>query len=227
MTTKNALYFEELGDDFNRFISEYDTAQRIRWIVASVSEFETLGCSQILEVGCGTGRITEALTRAGYSVLPTDISPVLTEQVSRRLGLEGKSQDATSLDFEDSSFKCVVSSECIEHTSHPKTAVREMLRVLEPGGVLILTTPNKIWYPVVWATARLAVRRFKGPENFMSRRELRAVARGSGAIIRSHDGLHLLPWQIPGAKKILPIIDTHAQFLRAVMINQCIVVEKR
>jgi 2-polyprenyl-3-methyl-5-hydroxy-6-metoxy-1,4-benzoquinol methylase len=50
--------------------------------------------------------------------------------------------DIQNIDVDDSSFDVVVSCETIEHVERPRHAIRELARVLAPGGTLFLTTPN-------------------------------------------------------------------------------------
>src|SRR5262249_53780621 len=51
-------------------------------------------------------------------------------------------QDIQRLTFQDATFDTVISCETIEHVPDPKGAVRELARVLKPGGSLVLTCPN-------------------------------------------------------------------------------------
>lgn len=53
------------------------------------------------------------------------------------------------LPFKDGSIKCIVLSGVIENLEHPLKALREINRVLRPGGVLIMETPNPYFFPVI------------------------------------------------------------------------------
>jgi ubiquinone/menaquinone biosynthesis C-methylase UbiE len=119
----------------------------------------------------------------------------------------------------DSAFDVVVSSECIEHTADPYEAIAEMYRVLRPGGMLILTTPNKLWYPVLLVARKLCLRKFSGPECWTwpheTRRRLEAL--GFRNVVLS--GCHLFPWQLPLARIVLPYLDRIGCILYPIMIN--------
>jgi SAM-dependent methyltransferase len=122
-------------------------------------------------------------------------------------------------------FDLVVSSECIEHTPDPSLAIQQMLRVLRPGGLLAVSTPNVVWQPVVRAATRLGLRPFDGLENFTSWRGMRAAIRAGGGLIRRERGLHLFPFQL-GLHRLSRFADARLQVARGVMINICVLAEK-
>ena len=66
-------------------------------------------------------------------------------ELSRRNGIEGivwQVANIEALPHPEATFDTVISCETIEHVPHPRRAIREMSRVLRPGGRLFLTTPN-------------------------------------------------------------------------------------
>jgi ubiquinone/menaquinone biosynthesis C-methylase UbiE len=220
---KDELYYESIGDDFDNFMSDFDVDQRARLILEML---DGVTSSNALEVGCGTGAITSKYRPLVSKLLVTDISEKLATKTASKNNCEGEGADATKLPYEDQSFDLVVSSECVEHSPNPALAVSEMCRVLAPGGWLIFTTPNKLWYPVVKLSQFLKLRKFQGNEIFLSRREARKVLEEAGLVISQHRGCHLLPWQIPGIKPVLKMIDIHMGYLAPLMINQAISAQK-
>ena len=74
--------------------------------------------------------------------------------------------DAAALPFRSASFDVVISSECIEHTARPEASVAEMLRVLRPGGLLVLTCPNSVWRWSVAVANALHLRAYQGLEHW-------------------------------------------------------------
>ena len=131
------------------------------------------------------------------------------------------------LPFETGSVDFVVSSECIEHTRDPRQAVREMLRVLRPGGVLFLTTPNLLWRWSVGLAELLRIRRFEGIENWLSRPALRRAIVESGGEIIGTAGLHILPFQLTPLLPVIRLVNERGQWLKPLMINQCWIAQKR
>jgi len=99
----------------------------------------------VLEVGCGTGFFTLNLKLAGVieRAHVTDISPGMVEAARRNaaaLGfeIEGRPADAERLPYDDDTFDLVIGHAVIHHIPDVELAFREMLRVLRPGGRLVI-----------------------------------------------------------------------------------------
>ena len=99
-----------------------------------------LGASaRILDAPCGAGRLTAALRARGCDARGADIEPgaaTLIGDSFERVDL------AQPWPWPDASFDAVLSVEGIEHLESPFAYLREIHRVLKPGGTLVLTTPN-------------------------------------------------------------------------------------
>ncbi len=72
--------------------------------------------------------------------------------------------DALALPFEEAHFNCILASECMEHLANPFLFVRELARILKPGGTVILTVPfmyhhhpdpDDYWRPTATSLERL------------------------------------------------------------------------
>ena len=123
------------------------------WAVAE--SLRRLGARNVLEVGCGMGYLTYALSRAGYNARGIDISEAAVRAATARYGnlYTAVSAEAFAADG-DARFDAVVMTEVIEHLEHPLDVIAGALRLLNPGGHLILTTPNRSYFPPGerWAT---------------------------------------------------------------------------
>lgn len=214
---KSELYFEEIGDDFNAFMSTYDVSRRTCLIQSFLDTAKP--CGNALEVGCGTGAITPVLLERGLNITVGDISSKLAEETASRFNLKGIGCDALNIPLPDRSQGLVVSSEVIEHVPDPRRALREMARVVADGGYLVVTSPNKLWYPLLWLAQKCGVRKFAGNEIWLWPHEARNIIAAEGLRIVELRGCHLLPWQVPGAKKILPFFDSLGKYLWPLMIN--------
>lgn len=95
---------------------------------------------RVLDVGCGVGHSYEAL--APRETVGVDVDPACLVGQAR----ETLVADMRRLPIEDSSFAAVLAVQSIEHVRDADRAVSEMARVLQPGGVAVLVTPNRLTF---------------------------------------------------------------------------------
>src|SRR5947207_4268274 len=100
----------------------------------------------VLNLGSGPFFELENLADAGRRFTLCDIDPRAIELARQRYATRLAGADVLEpggpLPYADGRFDAVVSMDVIEHVPQPLPWVREALRVLKPGGVLFLTTPN-------------------------------------------------------------------------------------
>lgn len=95
---------------------------------------------RVLDVGCGTGHQMRALTAKGYEVSGVDGSEEMLRYAEQNNpGATLRRGDIESLPFEDSSFDAVISIEVLRYVPDPLQSLREIVRVLRPGGTCIVT----------------------------------------------------------------------------------------
>lgn len=104
-----------------------------------MAHFKRFKPGTVLDLPCGPGALSQELIALGYQVTPADIHPEGFQLASPQALYCDLNQ---RLPFEDASFDYVACVEGIEHTENPSNAIRELARVLKPGGRLVLTTPN-------------------------------------------------------------------------------------
>lgn len=111
--------------------------------------------TRVLDAGFGSGRLCFALARdrAGTKVTGIDISEALVDQASQAtaaLGLDNlefKQADIFQLPFENGDFDVVFNEGVIEHFPNYPQALAEMVRVVKPGGTVIVGVPNLFCLP--------------------------------------------------------------------------------
>jgi len=129
-------------------IKEFD-AREESWFLAQplARALDGLPHPLILDVATGTGRLPLALLRHlafdGH-IVALDLSRGMLHQAARKTaGYDGRVsliwKEATSLPFVDGAFDAVTCLEALEFLPHPREALWEMVRVLKPGGVLLIT----------------------------------------------------------------------------------------
>lgn len=104
---------------------------------------------RILEIGCGEGYYTKKLLEATPDVFATDISEKFLEKAKKNT--DSKACEYTccpseNLPYPDGYFDKILMSEVIEHLLDWRQGIKEAYRVLKPGGVIVISTPNKLSY---------------------------------------------------------------------------------
>lgn len=131
-------YYDDYYDVENLVFSPI-TDSRFRDLLLS---FESCRRSNhILDVGCGSGHFLKVAIEMGWKAHGTEIASSAFEQLSR-LGINSFCGKLESANYAGEFFDVVYCSEVIEHLVDPMTLLREIGRILRPGGLLYLTTPN-------------------------------------------------------------------------------------
>lgn len=96
----------------------------------------------ILDVGCGTGRFLEIAQKGGWVTQGLELFPGIAQETAARLGIKVSASSILETDLPSHSFDVITMFDVIEHIEEPVRALDICERILKPGGVLILTTPN-------------------------------------------------------------------------------------
>jgi|GEM_PF-778503 len=101
----------------------------------------------VLDIACGEGYGSAALLRAGAArVTGVDVSEATCLHAATKYGTSAVCGNAENIPVATNSIDVVVSFETIEHLLEPEKFVLECWRVLKPGGVLVISTPNRPVY---------------------------------------------------------------------------------
>ena len=108
-----------------------------------VAEFISMSDS-VLECACGTGAITEEIAKKAQKVLATDFAEGMLKRASKKCrkysNVSFRQEDITDIKSEDESFDKAVAGNVIHLLPEPEKALNELLRVVKPGGKVIIPT---------------------------------------------------------------------------------------
>ncbi len=152
---------------------------------------------RVLDLGCGTGRITRFLVEAGYDVTGADISTTAIARLKER-GIDGFVHDVKDpLPCEDHAFDVVWASDLLELVPDIFLFVHEVHRILRPGGLFIFTAPHMAWwYYRLGSLAGRSASDLMPPSHcrFWTRYAVRRFLGGELFKIRFLGGVAPIPW---------------------------------
>ena len=222
------LFYEAIADRFETLDHRHDVDRRLTIVFDELMSRAELNGKLVLDAGCGYGAFSTTAARAGARIVSLDIARPLVHVTVRKTSAVGVAADALVMPFRSAIFDAVISSEMIEHTERPFDVLGEFARVLKPGGLLIVTTPNRVWQSTVRWASRLRLRPFRGLENFLRWSEIESAIRRHGLDVERHVGFHAWPVHF-GLSTVSTSVDRllgNGVWAR-MMINQALAARKR
>ena len=174
----------------------------------------------ILDLGCGQGGMASDVPEA-REFIGVDISDVAVHDAWRRFGhkpnFRFQRMNIAKLEFPDARFDAVTARETLEHLPDPEACVREAWRVLKPGGVFVLSSPNR-------DSLHLRVNRLLGHKDFtcsqdhvreFGHAEMIQLVERAGFRVRESAGVFCMPyWGIPVVDDpVRPLTDRDPRML--------------
>lgn len=137
----------------NSLLSKVGDMALKRRALAILQELDARDSDKILDCGCGDGFYLHLISQISCCELfGLDVDPNALKSAERNLAgrnitlMQG---DVNFLPFDGSFFDKIILSEVLEHIPDDTTALREVRRTLKPGGILLITVPNRN-YPFLW-----------------------------------------------------------------------------
>ncbi|MBM5805443.1 MAG: methyltransferase domain-containing protein [Candidatus Verstraetearchaeota archaeon] len=99
------------------------------------------------DIGAGTGFVTEGLLHKGLKIIAVDQSEEMIHQMKNKFGdfsmIDCRIGKAEAIPIEDGSVDYAFANMFLHHVERPQSAIREMARILKPGGILVITDLDK------------------------------------------------------------------------------------
>ena len=133
-------YFDQVADRWDNLqASFYSETVRDRALATAAVRAGDIAA----DIGCGSGFITEGLIRAGLHVIAVDQSEAMLAAMKRKFAgiaeVDYRCGEAEQLPVCDDAVDYVFANMCLHHVERPPMVIKEMARILKPGGTLVIT----------------------------------------------------------------------------------------
>jgi 2-polyprenyl-3-methyl-5-hydroxy-6-metoxy-1,4-benzoquinol methylase len=134
-----AAFANEL-EDYVRKASDERRVRKLEKELGAYSNYRKT--NKFLEVGCNAGSVLLTARNLGWDVHGVDISAAATEFGRTKWDLNLHTGTLESAHYDDDTFDVIFSNATLEHVEHPLSTLKEVSRVLRPGGIFYCNTVN-------------------------------------------------------------------------------------
>jgi ubiquinone/menaquinone biosynthesis C-methylase UbiE len=146
-------YYEKEAVEYDRqFYKEPDSypilKYRHNYILKRIEQLKLPDCINVLDVGCGPGEMILDLSRHNWNIWGIDIANNMIELAKEKTKKSNSKihlsvGDIEKLEFFDNFFDLIICAGVVEYLNDDRKWLKEIVRVLKPGGVLIINITNK------------------------------------------------------------------------------------
>jgi len=178
-------------------------------------KYTTKTAGRVLDIGCGTGFVLDIIAKENsrLALFGADIDPQclkLTKQKSNTINTIQLTEDEPLMALNGKTYDTIIMSHVLEHTEYPLKVLGDVMKLLEPGGHLVLLVPNPVRLDVVLFNLFRYHYVNRGHIHAWDRSHwmnfLERIA-GLNVIEYASDDIKLFPWQIKERIKFLYAIE--------------------
>ncbi len=133
-------YFDQVADQWDSLQASF-YSEKVRDRALATAAVRAGGIAA--DIGCGSGFITEGLIHAGLHVVAVDQSEAMLAEMKRKFAdivdIDYRRGEAEQLPISDDSVDYAFANMYLHHVESPLMAIKEMARILKPGGALVIT----------------------------------------------------------------------------------------
>jgi ubiquinone/menaquinone biosynthesis C-methylase UbiE len=144
---KSDTFKNKSKKQFDKWAENYDAEHKGSNVDHEISQLiDNINCESILDVGCGDGRLLEILKRDRRMLNGIDISSKMIKIAEKKLSDKARLVvgDSEFLPWPDDEFDAIICAASFHHYPKPKAVLKEMVRVLKQGGVLLIA---ELYFP--------------------------------------------------------------------------------
>lgn len=136
---------QHYGVDADSYFEQHEEGDKVESALRFLRQAEELtkGKGRLLDIGAGRGELLRTARREGWEAVGIETSSTFAAHAARYSGAEIRQETLENCGFESNSFDVVILAAVLEHLYNPDEIIKEVSRILRPGGALFVDVPNE------------------------------------------------------------------------------------
>lgn len=180
---KSRQHFDAIASDYNKSGDGKFVNSMYRPLI---TEIMTVKGGKLLDIGCGNGNLFGLLDHKKYDLYGIDFSDNMIAEAKVKYGDIAKlyTSDAAALPFDEGTFDIIICNASFHHYTEPDAVIREMSRVIKPGGTLLIGDPY-VPGPFRWLANMMTKYSDHGDYHFYSKDEMHQLLAAHGFVLKN------------------------------------------